>query len=60
MWKSSSPIDFLRFPEDKNKGYKAGGGDLNEQLEWNEDNQLKVEYDKQLEVDSHLVIVPLD
>jgi hypothetical protein len=44
----------LWFPKDGNQGYK-GGGDVNEQLKWNEDNQLEVEDDKQPKVDSHLI-----
>jgi hypothetical protein len=35
-----------------------GGGDVDDNPKWNEDNQLEVEDDKQPEVDSHLVIVP--
>lgn len=34
------------------------GGDFDEQLEWNEDNQPKVEDDKQLKVDGNPVIAP--
>lgn len=47
----------MRFPEDGNQGYK-GGGDVDDNPKWNEDNQSEVEDDKQPEVDSHLVIVP--
>jgi hypothetical protein len=47
----------LWFPEDANQGYK-GGGIVNKQPKWNEDNQLEVEDDKQPKVDSHLIIVP--
>jgi hypothetical protein len=49
------------------RGEGRGGGDLDEQSEWNEknqsklmgDNQLKMEDDTQLEAYDHSVITPL-
>lgn len=57
MWTSSSPTNFLRFLKDKKQGYK-GGGDLDEQLKWNEDNPPEVEDDKQLKANGNPVIAP--
>jgi hypothetical protein len=53
MSTNSSLTDFLKFPKDKNHGYK-GGGNPNEQLEWNKNNQSKVEDEKES------IIAPLE